>query len=101
MLPPFHAFSVLINRSPDEVFYPSRGIRQGDPISPYLFILCVEVLARMIQIESEIPRSPLRIKISQNNDKFRFLTFANDTLLFAKANADGCNRLKKNLIQLL
>ena len=40
--------SLLFNGSKLPAFYPSRGIKQGDPISPYLFILCMEFLGPQI-----------------------------------------------------
>jgi len=42
------SISVLFNSGALEPFLPSRGIRQGDPLSPYFFILCMEVLGALI-----------------------------------------------------
>lgn len=36
--------SILVNDEPSPAFIPMCGLRQGDPISPYLFLLCLEVL---------------------------------------------------------
>ena len=42
-------FSVLVNRSPVGFLGSSRGIRQGDPLSPLLFLLIMEVLSRLLK----------------------------------------------------
>ncbi|KAL5565529.1 hypothetical protein UlMin_028693 [Ulmus minor] len=42
------SMTLMLNGAPFRSFQPKRGIRQGDPISSYLFILCMEVLSRLI-----------------------------------------------------
>ena len=47
---------ILFNGNKLDSFHPSRGIRQGDPISPYLFLLCMEFLGAHISVLCEEKR---------------------------------------------
>lgn len=42
-------FSILVNEIPSTPFQPTKGIRQGDPISPFLFVLMAEELGKIIK----------------------------------------------------
>ena len=42
-------YSILVNGEPKGNIIPTRGIRQGDPLSPYLFLLCSEWLIGLIK----------------------------------------------------
>ena len=75
------SFSILVNGKAYGMIHPSKGIRQGDPLSPYLFLLCAEGFTALLdQAESEG-----RIKgvsICRGAYKVTNLMFADDSLLF-------------------
>ena len=67
---------ILQNGFMSDFFQLKRGCRQGDPISPYIFILCVEVLGMMIRKSSHVKG----IKI--NGTEFKLSQYADDTQMF-------------------
>ena len=78
------SFSILVNREPKGEIKPSRGIRQGDPLSPYLFLLCSEGLNWLIQ--GAIREDKIRgFSLCRNGPRISLLFFADDTLIFCRA----------------
>jgi hypothetical protein len=83
------SFSILVNRGQLENFKHSRGIRQGDPLSPYLIILCMEYLSLKI-LEACDNNSWKAIKVSMRGPSILHLFFADDLLLCAEASSSCC-----------
>ncbi|KAM6553278.1 hypothetical protein CsatB_014040 [Cannabis sativa] len=90
------SYSVLLNGCPLKKLYPQRGLRQGDPISPFLFLLCQDVLSKMIT-QAEEEGYIQGIKIAQSSPSISHLMFADDTILFARANETNARNLLKYL----
>ncbi|RYQ86962.1 hypothetical protein Ahy_B10g106568 [Arachis hypogaea] len=75
------SISILVNGSPSKPFNMQRGLRQGDPLSPFLFVLVVDVLNRMIGEAVRNGRiSPLLV--GRDNIELSHLQFDDDTILF-------------------
>lgn len=87
------SYSVLINGVAEDHIMPQRGLRQGDPLSPYLFILYAEVLSQMM-IKAMEDRSLLGVKIALQAPPTNHLLFADDSLFFSLANMKAARRLK-------
>ncbi|CAN6559258.1 unnamed protein product [Malus baccata var. baccata] len=85
-------FNVLLNGQLGTKFAPSRGLRQGDPLSPYLFILVEEVLSRMIQGEVDHGRLD-GVRMDVSGPVISHLFFADDTLIFLRADEKNCRLL--------
>ena len=87
------SISILFNGGKLDPFLPSRGIRQEDPLSPYIFILCMEMLSFFIHDKcSNNLWDPL--KVACGGPAFSHLCYADDLVLFAKANLKNSQSIK-------
>lgn len=90
-------FSVQLSGRVVSQIDPQRGLRQGDPLSPYLFILASEVLSAMMNCKTE--QGEMRgIKLARGSSKLTHcIMFADDTIVFLRATRDNC----ENFIHIL
>lgn len=88
------SYSYLINDNVYGLVKPSRGIRQGDPLSPYIFILCGEVLSGLCK--KAVREGSLEgIRVARGCPRINHLLFADDTMFFCSASANSCKALQR------
>lgn len=88
--------SVLINGEPSPVFFPQRGIRQGCPLSPYLFIIAINELSVCLQRHS----SDFNIKgttLGPNCPCIHALFFVDDLIICGQATREEANNINNIL----
>ncbi|XP_074267507.1 uncharacterized protein LOC141590888 [Silene latifolia] len=75
---------ILWNGEPTEQFTPTRGVRQGDPLSSYLFVMCLEKLQQAIDLEVR-NKNWRPIVLGRGGPIITNLFFADDIVIFAEA----------------
>jgi hypothetical protein len=91
-------YQVWINGECTDVIIPERGLRQGDPLSPYLFLICAEGFSSMLN-RAEIEGSLQGVRICNGAPSINHLLFADDSLVLIKATKDSARTLQ-NILQL-
>jgi exonuclease III len=79
---------VINNGHSSKFFHPEKGVRQGCPLSPYLFIITTEIMNRWIKIQMENHG----VKDSENNN-YLISQFADDTSFAIRCNKESINKL--------
>ncbi|KAL0014160.1 hypothetical protein SO802_001229 [Lithocarpus litseifolius] len=85
-------YSILVNGEPRGLIHPSRGLRQGDPLSPFLFLLCTEGLHGLIS-KAASNGDIHGFSLCKRGPKLTHLFFADDCLLFCRAIPEECSKV--------
>ena len=87
------SYSVLINGEPHGHITPKRGLRQGDPLSPYFFFMCTKGLHGLISQAAH--NGDIRgVSLCRNGPRITHLFFADDSLIFCRAREEECQSLR-------
>ncbi|KAL9685328.1 hypothetical protein QQ045_022776 [Rhodiola kirilowii] len=93
------SYSIMINGNMFEFFAGRRGLRQGDPLSPFLFTIAMEGLSRMLQKLSKADGFYFHPKCHRIN--LSHIMFADDLILFSSGRNSAVEAIKKVLDKFL
>ncbi|XP_062013879.1 uncharacterized protein LOC133730268 [Rosa rugosa] len=86
-------YSFLVRGKPRGLVTPSRGLRQGDPLSPYLFLIGAEGFLALLQQHQALGLLP-GIEICREAPLVNHLLFVNDSMLYAQASLEDCYQIQ-------
>ena len=92
-------YRVLLSGQPRGLINPQRGLRQGDHLSPYLFIMFTEALIVNIKTAERV-KQLTGLKVARACPAISHLLFADDSLFFCKANKKDCQTIPRILKEL-
>ncbi|KAK3193217.1 hypothetical protein Dsin_024527 [Dipteronia sinensis] len=89
-------YKVILNGELTESFHPRSGIRQGDHLSPYIFVLCMEKLSHIIN-QKLAEGAWKTVKVSRRGRGISHLFFTDDLILFGQASVDQVETIRECL----
>lgn len=90
------SYRIKVNGELTKVITPTRGLRQGDPLSPYLFFLCAEGFSTLLNAARDAG-TLTGVKVCQQAPSINHLLFADDSLILLEANEDNAKHLQEVL----
>ncbi|RVW50857.1 Transposon TX1 uncharacterized 149 kDa protein [Vitis vinifera] len=91
------SYAILVNGNAKGWVKAARGLRQGDPLSPFLFTIVADVLSRML-LKAEERNLLEGFRVGRNRCRVSHLQFADDTILFANPREEELQTLKSLLL---
>ncbi|KAL5556124.1 hypothetical protein UlMin_038360 [Ulmus minor] len=92
------SYSFLINGEVQGVLSPGRGLRQGDPLSPYLFVICDHGLSKMLT-SFEQRKFFKGVSLAATCPSILHLFFADDNMIFCRARPSESFQLRQSLLK--
>jgi hypothetical protein len=86
-------YRIRVNGALSQQIIPERGLRQGDPLSPYLFLICVEGFSALLN-QAERDGSIKGIKVCPRASSVSHLLFADDSLILVRAKEGDAQKLQ-------
>lgn len=87
------SYRIKVNGELSHSFQPERGLRQGDPLSPYLFLLCTEGFSGLLN-RAERDGLISGVKICRTAPNISHLLFADDSPILIRANREDATQLQ-------
>lgn len=91
------SYCIKVNGEYSNRIYPQQGLRQGDPLSPYLFILCAEGLSTLLQKAQDEGKIE-GIRVCREAPRINHLFFADDSLVLMRASREDATELRRILL---
>lgn len=89
------SFSIALNGSIFRHFKGKRGLYQGDPLSPFLFVICLEYISRLLKINTTESNFNFHPNCTQLG--ITYLAFADDLMLMSRGDATSVKILIESL----